>query len=115
MEVGTCMFQPKLLFFLVVGNQTESSGKERRVDVAAATRRTKKEKKRGKTFTFALLLSSHFSRNPSRKRKNKILEISRHYFVFDGYIGVVMHLMPGSDAVLLLSRKTYYTASPARN
>ena len=58
MEVGTCMFQPKLLFFLVVGNQTESSGKERRVDVAAATRRTKKEKKRGKTFTFALLLSS---------------------------------------------------------
>ena len=58
MEVGTCMFQPKLLFFLVVGNQTESSGKGRCVDVAAATRRTKKEKKRGKTFTFALLLSS---------------------------------------------------------
>ena len=58
MEVGTCMFQPKLLFFLVVGNQTVSSGKERRISVAAATRRTKKEKKRGKTFTFALLLSS---------------------------------------------------------
>ena len=58
MEVGTCMFQPKLLFFLVVGNQTVSSGKQRRVTVAAATRRTKKEKKRGKTFTFTLLLIS---------------------------------------------------------
>ena len=35
-----------------------SSGKERRVTVAAATRRTEKAKKREKTFTFALLLSS---------------------------------------------------------
>ena len=46
---------------------------------------------------------------------SNFIVLSRHYFVFDGYIGVVMHLMPGSDAVLLQSRKTYYTASPARN
>ena len=63
------MFQPKLLFALVVGNQTESSGKERRVDVAAATRRTKKEKKREKTFTFALLAQFSFLSKPFPKKK----------------------------------------------
>ena len=66
-------------------------------------RKKRREEKPSHFHSFSVLISLE---TLPEKEKIRYLR-SADTIVFDGYIGVVMHLMPGLDAVLLLSRKTY--------